>query len=464
MINRAIVILSVICTSLLSFNGTPPPAPTLISPPNGSSFETTATLSLDWESSPGAVQYFAHLWGGSGVDINSGWITHTDWLFGELDPGTYSWQVKARGFTGESAWSATWNFTVTGPQPQVRVTRVWTGDGSWNPKTTFDPGEPIQWVIDIENLTDAQMTIDVTYLVQLDNGDTIAYWHGTLTTIPGTLSWGLPGTLPVNRGGTHIFSGSVEYQGLETQSADDYSVTGSYVDFIFADGFESGNLLHWTSRKTNYGDLSVSFTGAMIGNKTMRALIDDDKLIYVTDATPYRESRYRARFYFDPNSIAMQNLDDHRIFIGYDHEGELIPILRLELRRFDNTYQVRAGARNDDLSTWANSNWITISDNPHYFELVWQAASCPEANDGVLRLLIDGVMQANRGNIDNDTFHLDEINLGAVAGIDTGTRGAYYFDAFKSTHTKFIGPALAESVNELALQEENVITGPPTSK
>jgi hypothetical protein len=30
--------------------------------------------------------------------------------------------------------------------------------------------------------------------------------------------------------------------------------------------------------------------------------------------------------------------------------------------------------------------------------------------------------------------------LGAVAGIDAGTRGTYYFDAFESRRQNYIGP------------------------
>ena len=34
--------------------------------------------------------------------------------------------------------------------------------------------------------------------------------------------------------------------------------------------------------------------------------------------------------------------------------------------------------------------------------------------------------------IDNDTRRIDRVRLGAVAGIDSGTRGTYFFDNFAS--------------------------------
>jgi len=50
------------------------------------------------------------------------------------------------------------------------------------------------------------------------------------------------------------------------------------------------------------------------------------------------------------------------------------------------------------------------------------------------------VQQANLTGVDNDTARLDFIRFGAVSGIDTGTRGTEYFDAFESRRQSYIGP------------------------
>ena len=39
-----------------------------------------------------------------------------------------------------------------------------------------------------------------------------------------------------------------------------------------------------------------------------------------------------------------------------------------------------------------------------------------------------------------DTWRIERARLGAVAGIDTGTRGTIYFDAFESRRQSYIGP------------------------
>jgi hypothetical protein len=93
----------------------------------------------------------------------------------------------------------------------------------------------------------------------------------------------------------------------------------------------------------------------------------------------------------------------------------------------------------NDATTWTNTNWFTISDAPHYLELDWRASSAVGANNGGLTLWIDGIQQANLTGVDNDTRRVDRVRLGAVAGIDSGTRGVEYFDAFESRRVTYIG-------------------------
>lgn len=200
-------------------------------------------------------------------------------------------------------------------------------------------------------------------------------------------------------------------------------------DLIFADSFESGNFSAWSANSADGGDLSVSAAAALVGTRGMQAVIDDNNAIYVTNDTPNAEPRYRARFYFDPNSIAMVGGDNHFIFGGYTGASTLV--LRVQFRFSSGAYQLRAALLNDG-STWTNTNWFTITDGSHFIELDWRAATAAGANNGGLTFWIDGVQRANFATIDNDTRRIDRVRLGAITGIDTGTRGTYYFDAFMS--------------------------------
>jgi hypothetical protein len=200
-------------------------------------------------------------------------------------------------------------------------------------------------------------------------------------------------------------------------------------DLIFKDSFESGDLSAWSSSKTGGGDLRVSAAAAQAGNRGLQAVIDDNNSIYVTDNKPSGEWLYQARFYFDPNSIKMAGGNSHTIFQGYN--GTSTPVLRVEFRFRNGKYEMRTALR-DDGSGWKNSKWVTVSDASHLIRLTWRAAQSAGANNGRLTLWIDGAQKSDLNGVDNDTRRIDRIRLGAVAGIDSGTRGIYYFDAFKS--------------------------------
>jgi hypothetical protein len=195
---------------------------------------------------------------------------------------------------------------------------------------------------------------------------------------------------------------------------------------IFADGFEGGNLAAWTAATTGGGDLSVSAAAALVGSYGLQATIDDNTSLYVRDDTPALETRYRASFGFDPNSIVMANNDSHNIFLGVSN-GQ---VLQIGLR-YVGGYQIQARAVNNQ-TTYASTNWYPLTDAPHEIAVDWWAASGPGARDGGLRLWLDGVLLQTLSGVDNDTRRIDEVRLGAASGIDTGTRGVYYFDAFES--------------------------------
>jgi RHS repeat-associated protein len=217
-------------------------------------------------------------------------------------------------------------------------------------------------------------------------------------------------------------------------------------DLIFADGFESGDFSAWDSSTTDGGDLSVTTGAAMVGTYGMQAVIDDNNAIYVTDDSPDGETEYSVRFYFDPNSISMANNNNHTIFFAY--KGTFQPAMRVELRYYNSNYQIRAQARKDSLFT--NTSYYSITDDEHYIEVTWNAATSPGTNNGELTLWIDGVQKESITNIDNDTIYIDRARLGAVAEVDTGTRGTYYFDAFESRSSGYIGPVAALPVMKVA--------------
>jgi hypothetical protein len=99
-----------------------------------------------------------------------------------------------------------------------------------------------------------------------------------------------------------------------------------------------------------------------------------------------------------------------------------------------------------------------LSDASHYLEVEWRAATASGANDGYLTLWIDGTQQANLSTIDNDTWRVDRARLGALSSLDAGTSGTYYFDAFESRRSTYIGPMAMGPSMPLALSGVNHFT------
>lgn len=143
------------------------------------------------------------------------------------------------------------------------------------------------------------------------------------------------------------------------------------------------------------------------------------------------------RFYFDPNSIPMPSGDAHFIVQGF--AGTSTGLLRVELRFLSSAYQLRASLLNDG-AIWISTDWFTITDAPHYIEIDWRAATTVGANDGGLTLWIDGIQQQDLLGIDNDARRIDHVRLGALTGLDAGTRGTYCFDTFESRRQTYMGP------------------------
>jgi hypothetical protein len=211
-------------------------------------------------------------------------------------------------------------------------------------------------------------------------------------------------------------------------------------DLIFSDGFENGNVLGWSESVTNSGNLSVQPNAALVGNLGLSVNIVNNTSMYLTDNTQNAETHYRARFYFDPNSIVMASGDAHNIFYAYSSSLSTA-LIRSACYYSSSQYRINMQVR-DDVGTWFRTSAVVLSDAPHVIEIEWQAASAASANDGKFTFWVDGTLVSSITGLDNDLRKLDTIRLGSSAGIDTGTRGVYYLDAFDSRHFSYIGPVI----------------------
>jgi hypothetical protein len=171
----------------------------------------------------------------------------------------------------------------------------------------------------------------------------------------------------------------------------------------------------------------------------MRTLVNDTNSLYVQDDTPNAESRYRARFYFDPNGFDPGEADSHfrvRIFLAQDASN--VRVVTIVLKRQGGQYSIEGLARLND-GTRADTGFFDITNAPHFVEFDWKRATGPGASDGYLALLIDNVTVSFLPGLDNDQVPVDQARLG-VLSIKTGATGTVHLDQFESRRQNLIGP------------------------
>jgi len=199
---------------------------------------------------------------------------------------------------------------------------------------------------------------------------------------------------------------------------------------LFSDGFESGNLTAWSSNANDGGDLSVTTAAVLHGIYGLNVYIHDTNPKFVRDDTPNSETRYRLRFYIDPNTLTIPDAQNFVIFRARNAADT--SMFSFSLKIVSGVYNVFYGVATDTGTTWGSEHNIT--DAPHCIEIDWKAATAPGANNGFLELIIDGVSKQTSATIDNDTRIIDYILFGATDAIDAGTSGTFYLDDFASNN------------------------------
>jgi hypothetical protein len=210
-------------------------------------------------------------------------------------------------------------------------------------------------------------------------------------------------------------------------------------DVIFDDGFESGDLSAWTTFRDGRGQMVVGPAGALEGSAGLRIALGDSASSYVTDRSPNDEPRYRARFRLDAGAYvpatATARLQLLKVFSS-------TPAMRwmiiLSLRKSGDRPEIQARVRLDDGGSEATP-FLTLENRPQSIELDWEKGSGPGANDGRLRLWIDGVLAATVDQLDNDLQRVKHTRFG-VMGASTSSSGAIRLDGFKSRRQSYVGP------------------------
>jgi hypothetical protein len=193
----------------------------------------------------------------------------------------------------------------------------------------------------------------------------------------------------------------------------------------------------------------VNATAAMAGtNYGFEVILDEwgcpvnDCDVYVQDDTPATETTYRATFWFDPNSIAMDPYVRFPIFFGRSENNQ--PNFRLQLMKdtLGGGYYLRMQARknNNDyvhaLNTVTGTQWLLVPDAPLQITIEIRYAQ-GSISETLVRMYANGQIHERVGDFWNSNFNCGKVQLGAPR-MDFATGpvlGSLYFDEFASFRT-----------------------------
>jgi YD repeat-containing protein len=164
---------------------------------------------------------------------------------------------------------------------------------------------------------------------------------------------------------------------------------------------------------------------------------------YVQSDHPAAATQYKAQFMFDPNTITATG-NTMVLFSARDSDASGTGIVEVLFKYTAGTgYRIRTRIR-DDAGNWVDGTYQTISDQAHTVGVYWAAATNAGANDGYVKLSIDGFVKDQLTGVDNDTRRVESARLGVVTASPTGTAGTLYFDNYQSWGTIATPYRLAE--------------------
>lgn len=216
----------------------------------------------------------------------------------------------------------------------------------------------------------------------------------------------------------------------------------------FSASHESNNFSEYTATVTDGGDLSTSSAAALASTAYgISVLIDDTTAIYAYKAlgSAITTGVVRYRFYIDPNSITMSNSTEHTVAIIADISSNPVSLALLH-RTSGGEYGIYTVCVQDG-GGHLNSQVQTISDAPHYVEVVTVRATNSTSTDGYTEFWVDGVYAYKTVLTDNyDQFNdWQLVIVGAPSGIDATTSGTFYLD-------------------EVVVRDDNTTIGPVATK
>ena len=184
--------------------------------------------------------------------------------------------------------------------------------------------------------------------------------------------------------------------------------------------------------------LSACAAGAFNGDKgaCFYRPDDNDKRRQLIDETPVNQTDFSVRFNFDVNSLSMQVGERFRFMqVKMGAERPFFIVMKYEGGR----YLIQLNTLLDDL-TKVKTGWIELSNLPHTIEIDWRASSAPAANDGRIKLYLDGDLYGVLDDLDNDTVYVELFKVGYTSRLaGKSISGTFYVDDVTTSSGGYIG-------------------------
>jgi len=198
-------------------------------------------------------------------------------------------------------------------------------------------------------------------------------------------------------------------------------------DWIFADSFESGDILAWTSSN---GYPVVTPLAASEGEFGLRTDVHFEQAFWVQDENLESETVMRTDFDFRADGVSMASGDSFDIYIGWA-SPDSVPLFAVSLENLFGILGLRITVW-DEASTGTTSAFVAIPTTGWHRIAVEYGAGTAANGGGEARLFLNGNMMAELLNFDNGNLEVKAARLGVAGGVDQTTSGWLDFDVYTS--------------------------------
>lgn len=201
--------------------------------------------------------------------------------------------------------------------------------------------------------------------------------------------------------------------------------SAALMDWIFADGFESGDTGAWAAA---FGPNSVIPEAASEGSFGLRVPAILDVPAWVQDDNANGEAVVRADFDLRTDNLSMNGGDDFDLLVGWVTEDTTtafsVSLLADagQISLVINLYDSSGGFLSSPPVPLPGPGWHRIG--------VEYGAGTGPGGSGEMRLFVNGAPEASLGVLDNQALVVNSIRLGAAGGVDQGTSGFVDIDVF----------------------------------